>query len=53
MNEEELKEALVNLMYDLHTKDRLDNYVLNSISSNFHTNAYELCDTNGITYDIE
>jgi hypothetical protein len=53
MNEEDLKEALVNLMYDLHARNRLDTYVLNSISTNFHTDAYELCHANGITYDIE
>ena len=53
MDEEQLKEALIELLYDLHSVDKLNAYVLNSISKNFNIDAYDLCDCNGITYDLE
>lgn len=53
MNDEELKIAIVDLLYDLHTMNLLNSYVLKSISLRFKIDAYELCDENGITYFVD
>lgn len=53
MTKDEIRAAVVELLYDLHTYTKLNEYILNSITRNFKVNAYELCDEYGITYDIE
>ena len=53
MEPEEIKEAVISLLYDLHLSGKLDLYVINSISNSFSINAEELCEDNGITYNIQ
>jgi len=53
MTEEQLKYAIVELLFDLHARNILDIYVLDSISRNFKVDAIELCESNGITYEIK
>ena len=53
MTEEELKYAIIDLLYDLHAKNLLTEYVVNSISLRFKVDADKLCETNGITYSID
>jgi hypothetical protein len=53
MNEEELKKAVTDLLFDLHSMDKLSIQVINSISRHFKVDAYEICEANGITYFIE
>ena len=53
MNEEELKYAIVELLYDLHSRNLLTEYIVNSISLRFKIDAEKLCEINGITYSLE
>jgi len=53
MTEEELRYAIIDLLYDLHSKNLLTEYVVNSISIRFKIDANKLCETNGITYSID
>jgi hypothetical protein len=53
MEKDELKNAIVNLLYDLHSKNLLNLYIINSISQNFQIDAIDLCDNAGITYFID
>jgi hypothetical protein len=53
MNEEQLRAAVIELLYDLHSITELNEYILNSITRNFKIDAYELCEQYGITYNIE
>jgi len=53
MTEEEIKNAIVELLYDLHTRNLLNEYIVNSISINFKIDAEQLCSINGITYNLE
>jgi hypothetical protein len=48
-----MNEAIVGLLFDLHAYNVLDLYVINSISKNFGVDAEELCEANGITYNME
>ena len=50
MNEEQIKEAVIQLLYDLYNFNKLNCNVLDSISKHFNVNAYDLCEDNGITY---
>lgn len=53
MNKEEIKVAIIELLYDLHSKNLLNEYIIDSISRNFKVDASEICIENGITYYIE
>ena len=53
MNKEQLKHAIINLLYDLHSFNKLDTFVLNSINESFKIDAFELCELEGITYNLE
>jgi|WetSurSiteA1Bulk_404760.scaffolds.fasta_scaffold26172_2 hypothetical protein len=53
MNEDEIRTAVVELLFDLHAFNKLDRFVIDSISVHFKVNAEELCDEYGITYKIE
>jgi hypothetical protein len=52
MTEEEIKVAVVELLYDLHAMNKLDAHLVNNISRNFKVDAVELCEANGITYNL-
>ena len=53
MTENEIKAAVVELLFDLHSFNKLDRFIVDSISRNFKINAEELCDEYGITYNME
>jgi len=53
MNTEELIDAVTGLLYDLHALNKLDIRVINSISHNFRIDAVELCELEGITYNVD
>jgi len=53
MTEEQVRYAIVELLFDLHARNVLDIFVLDSISRNFKVDAMKLCDDYGITYNIE
>jgi hypothetical protein len=48
-----MEEAIIGLLFDLHAFNMLNINIINSISKNFGVDAEELCEANGITYDIE
>lgn len=50
MTEDQIKTAVVELLFDLHARNVLDLYIIDSISRNFNVDAVELCDQNGITF---
>jgi hypothetical protein len=52
MNNEELKKAIVDLLYDLHEGDHLNLWILDRISKIFSIDAVALCEENGITYNL-
>lgn len=51
--EEKIKNAVINLLYDLHSFNKLDIHIVDAISRNFSMDAVELCDLHGITYNLE
>jgi len=53
MTEEQLKWAVTNLLFDLHSVQKLTEFMVDAISRNFKLDANELCETNGITYFME
>jgi len=53
MTKEQIKQAIVEILFDLHSFNKLDARVLNSIGKNFDIDIYEMCEDNGITYNIE
>jgi len=53
MKDEELKTAIVELLLDLHAFNKLDRFVIDSISVHFKVNAEEICEEYGITYNVE
>lgn len=52
MSKEELKQTVVNLMYDLHTFQLLNDRIVKLIGIHFDLDAFALCREEGITYDI-
>jgi len=53
MSPEEIKNAVINLLYDLHSFNRLDIHIVEAISRNFNIDAIELCEIQGITYNLD
>jgi hypothetical protein len=53
MNEAQIKEAVIELLYTLQERNFLDLYVLDTISRLFSIDTLELCEANGITYNEE
>ena len=52
MSEQELNSAIIEFLYDLHARNVLNLYIINSISRNFKVNALEICENEGITFII-
>lgn len=52
MTDEEIETAIIGLLFDLHTINQLNLYVLNSININFKVDTFKLCKELGITYNI-
>ena len=53
MDKEELKQTVINLLYDLHAFQMLNNRIVKLIGIHFDLDAFGLCRENGITYDIK
>ena len=53
MEESKLKEMVTNLLFSLDNANRLDFYVVNCITESFEIDAFELCESNGISYKYE
>jgi hypothetical protein len=52
MNKEELKQTVVNLMYDLHAFQLLNERIVRLLGIHFELDAFALCREHGITYNI-
>jgi hypothetical protein len=52
MEKEELKQNVINLLYDLHAFNLLNDRMVKLIGINLEVDAEELCRQEGITYDI-
>ena len=52
MDYEELKQCVIDLLYDLHAFNLLNDRIVEAISYRLGIDAEELCRQEGITYDI-
>ena len=50
---EDVNDSLIELLRDLHAFGKLDERVISIISAVFRVDVSELCEDNGITYDID
>lgn len=50
MEESKLKELVVDLLFSLDNANRLDFYIVNCITESLKIDAFELCESNGISY---
>lgn len=53
MEENKLKEMVVDLLFSLDNANRLDFKVVNCITESLKIDAFELCESNGISYIYE
>ena len=52
MSEEELKQTVINLMYDLHAFQLLNDRIVRLLGIHFELDAFALCREEGITYNV-
>jgi len=52
MDKEELKQTVINLLYDLHAFQVFNDRIVKIIEIHFELDTFELCKQEGITYNI-